>query len=248
MRLLFIIITLFVIPAYSQTAKIKELKLRPKAEFYNVQDSTIIFPIIIGKSEAISKVINDEIKGELVWDADKKVSLRKGLKSRIERGLINLNYEITYNDKGLLSLFIYSEGCGAHCTTDYTYFNFDLQTGKRLKSVDILSDYAISKFEQMVFRDKTDFLTKYKNEELRNLTNEDNDTASYEWAVQLVDDFCIKEIHIENFSLTKLSIEIIDPCDFPNAIKGMAPSYELKYNYQIISPFLNPKFRQRLMK
>ena len=59
-----------------------------------------------------------------------------------------MSYEVTYKRNGILSMNIFAEGCGAHCSSWYTYFNFDLKTGKTLKLSDLISENRIDSFEK----------------------------------------------------------------------------------------------------
>jgi len=63
-------------------------------------------------------------------------------------------------------------------------------------------------------------------------------------ATEQVNSNCIKDVQIENFSLSNLNIEIIDPCEFPHAIRVLEPTQKLKYSFKFLSPFRNPNFQK----
>src|ERR1700736_3332435 len=109
MKLPFLLIFLISISAHAQRVSIKEIKLKPNPKFYNVKDSTIIYPIIISKYPKTNKQINDKIRNEILGPNEKNISLKKGLEVLINDGLIDLSYEITFNKNDILSLNIYAE-------------------------------------------------------------------------------------------------------------------------------------------
>lgn len=180
---------------------------------------------------------------------DDKQSIEKVLVEHInDYGLINLSYEVTYKLNGILSMHIYAEGCGAHCSSWTTYFNFDLKTGKKITIDDLVIESKTDSFRKIVFADKIKALNSYKSGEIDNVTNNHIDSATYHWVLEQVDSNCINTVEIDNFSLSGLMIEIIDPCEFPHAIRSQEPSYKLEYPLKSISSFLKPKFKRLLLK
>jgi hypothetical protein len=157
MRLLFLAIFLFTSTAYAQEIPIREIKFKADSKFYKVKDTTIIYPIVVTKSPAVNKLINDKVRSEVIGPIDEKATLRKELEEWVSSGLINLSYEITFQKNGILSLNVYTEGCGAYCTSYYTYFNFDLETGKSLKVADLVNETGFDTLQKIVFADKIAF-------------------------------------------------------------------------------------------
>jgi hypothetical protein len=182
---------------------------------------------------------------------DDKRSTRHILIDRVSTdglGLINLSYEVTYNTNGLLSMDVYAEGCGAHCSSWNTYFNFDLRTGEKINISDIILEGKADSFRNIVFNDKLKALQQFKIEEIAALKQEHIDSISYNWILEQVDSNCAKSVEIDNFSLFNQNIEIIDLCEFPFMLRSQQPAYELKYAYQFLQPFLKPKFKNILLK
>lgn len=234
--------------AFSQTVTFKEIKLKPSPRLYNTKDSTIIYPTVVTKNSAINKLINDEIKKEIINIDNKKTSLKKDLIELTNERIINLFYKVTFNKNWLLSLNICQEGCGAYCTSWYTYFNFDLKTGRRIKTSDLIYETKLDSFKKIVFEEKVSLLKKYKEKEQNLLIRKEIDSSLYDWAMKVVDNFCINELEIENFYLSDKYMEITDQCEFPHAIKSQEPDYHLQYSYKSIQDFLKPEFRYRLLK
>ena len=245
MKFLLLFIFPFFNQAFAQTVTFREIKLRPKSAFYNINETTIIYPLVITNNKRVDKLINDKIKSETL-NADGK-NVRQALNEHISEGLINMNYEVSFKKYGILSLNISGEGCGAYCSTWYTYFNFDLKTGESLSIGNLILENKLDSFKKIVFADKLKVLNKYKEEEL-NYKGNDIDSVTIQWAIEHVDENCIGHVQLDNFSLSDLSIEIMDPCEFPHAIRSQEPAYELKYSYRFMQPFLKPKYQHRFFK
>jgi len=243
-NLLLIVPLLLALCCTGQKASFNEIKLRPAKRNFNTQETTIIFPIVVTGNASTDKLINAQVKTDVFYLEDTIPATRDILKENIEdNGLINLSYKVTFNKNGLLSFFIDAEGCGAHCSSWKTYFNFDLKTGKKIPVDDLFLQNKTDSFKNMVRENKINALKKYKEEEKDNFINKTIDSVEYEWSISLVDENCINSISIENFSLLDGVIEIIDPCEFPNAIRSQQPYFELKYAYKNIEESLNPAFR-----
>ncbi len=240
---------LFIFPFFNhvcaQTVTFREIKLRPKPAFYNVNETTIIYPLVITHNKSVDKLINDKIKSETLGEDD--ISVRQALNEHISEGLINMGYEVTFKKYGILSLNINGESCGAYCSTWYTYLNFDLKTGKSLTISDLILENKIDSFKQIVFADKVKALNTYKEEEL-NYKGNDIDSTTITWAIEHVDENCIGNVRLDNFALSNPGIEIMDPCEFPHTIRSQEPAYQLKYSYKFIQPFLKPKYQHRFFK
>ncbi len=230
---------------HAQKASFKELKLLPNPKYYQTTEPSIIYPIIITGNQRIDSLINSQIKNDVLLSENESQPLEKCLMEYInDYGLTDLSYNITYNNYNLLSFSVFYQGCGAHCTSSNTYFNFDLSTGKKVSINDIILQDKIDSFRNIVQTDKRDSLNKYKIEEKSFIGSDDIDSATYSWIISEVNENCINEISMENFSVSHNSIEIFDPCEFPHAIRSEEPDFELKYSYSSIRRFISPKFKK----
>jgi hypothetical protein len=232
--------------AYAQHATFKEIRLKANPRFNNDGDTSIVYPVVVTNNPGVNKLINDKIIEELMSQDDKKASLRKDLADMINNGTTDLSYEVTFNRSNILSLNIYMEGCGAHCSSSYLYFNFDLKTGKSLAITDLIEANKLDSLRKIVFSDKIGFLKEYKKERKEALASKEIDSDLYDSDMQEVDSNCMDSAELENFSLSKDHMKIIDPCEFPHMIEGQAPVYELKYTYKILRGWMKPKFKALL--
>lgn len=233
---------------YAQQIRINEIKLKPKPSFYKVSKATIIYPLVVTNNKSVDKLINHKIREEIVGDGDETRSLKESLNERISEGLINLSYEVTFKKYNILSMNIYTEGCGAHCSSMNTYFNFDLKTGKDLDISDLISDNMIDSFRNMVFNDKKRFIKNYKKQLEDDLAKMEVDSSTHSWVLEHVDGDCTNSLRVDEFSLSNLNILISDPCEFPHVIKALEPTYELLYSYKLISAFLRPELKRKFLK
>jgi hypothetical protein len=227
---------------------IKEIRLSPNSKYYNTKELTITFPVVVTNNPQIDKLINTQIKDEMFYPDNIKQSLKAVLDENVNDGLINLSYQITYNNDGLLSFSISAEGCGAHCSSWDTYFNFYLLSGMKVSISDVFLSDKIDSFKKIVQFEKKNSLAKYRLEEKTLFNNNEIDSSTYDWAIAQVDENCINQVSIESFSFSNNLIEIFDPCEFPHVIRSQEPIIELKYTYNSIKEFLTPKFRKLLMK
>jgi hypothetical protein len=231
---------------YAQGVSFKELRLKPNARYSNVTYSTIVYPIVVTKNPVVDKMINDEIKAQLLEIDEKGISARKVLIERINEGLINLSYRVSFKKNSILSMSITSEGCAAYCSSSDAYFNFDLKTGKLIGISSIIDETQIDSLKTLVQNDKRKALGEYKQEQILETSNGQIDSTDYHWIGDYVDENCLDYIDIRNFSLSDSAIEFIDPCVFPHVIRSQEPAYRLIYSYKFLSEFLKPGFKSRL--
>lgn len=244
MKYLLLLLFSFCHCTYAQTVSFKEIKLKPKPELYNTKVPTIIYPIVVTNNTRADKLINEQVKNGIL--GEEVINTRQALKERIAENLTDLGYEVTLKSYGILSMNIFEEGCGAYCSGSYTYFNFDLKTGKSISIHDLLDENKTDSFTKIVYADKIKALNKFKQE--INDPDEKTDSATINWIIEQVNENCMGTVRIENFCLSKDTIEIIDPCEFPHVIRAYEPDYKLQYSYRFLLPFLKPKYQRLLGK
>ncbi len=246
MKYILTIISLIWLPSYGQNLTFKEIKLAPNSRYYETKEKTIIYPIIVTNNKKVDNLINSQIKDEVFGIEYGKQSINNTLTGYInEYGLINLSYDITYKRNGLLSLNIFSEGCGAYCSSTTAYFNFDLKTGKEITLADLLMENKFDSFYRIVLDQKVKELNKYKTEELVNLiTSNDIDSSTHNWVIEQIDSNCMAIVQLDNFYLSDSGLEVKDICEFPHAIRALQPDYKLSYSYTFLSSFFRPRFKK----
>ena len=233
----------------SQSVQIREIKLKPDPRFYNTTDSTIIYPIVITRNHAINRFINDEIERQLFEPDSNETSVRRVLRREIAQGLTDLSYEVTCNKNGLLSIKIDIELTAGTLTNEHFYLNFDCRTGQPLAIEDVVDERKFEQFKQKVFADKIDSLKAFKDRDLKTrLLKKELEPTDFQSAVEYIDNNCLNDAQVGNFSLSDTAIEIIDGCEFPRIMAWLEPGYELKYSFDSIADDLKPRFRSRIRK
>jgi hypothetical protein len=143
--------------------------------------------------------------------------------------MVSLDFQVTYNQNGILSVHVMAEGCGAYCTRYTDYFNYSTVNGKWLRIADVIEHS--SEFKSRVNRDQKEQLLAQKNE-LKNMLNDPDsgvDEPTYKWALEYYED-CEEYADLETFALYPDRIEIIQDCALPNAIKNLKPTIKLMYD------------------
>ena len=236
--------------AFAQKATFKEIKLKAKPEFFNPKEqyATIFYPIISTTNPNVNKLINNEVKAQILHADKENHSILKNLSTYKNEGLTDLAYKVTFNKNFILSFSIYTqESGGNHLVDNTTYFNFDLKTGKQLILSDLLKESKIDSFQKKGSADKIDSLNKHEKEELNLLEQKEIDTAIYQWVIEEINGTCLKELSLKEFLISKTYIEIIDQCHLPRAIRSQEPTYHLKYSFRTIQGILNQEYRKRLL-
>lgn len=250
MKWIFLLIYILPPALYAQSLHIRELRSRPSPKYYNTKDTTIFYPIIATANPTISRLINRNIAAAVLeFDPDdSSKTTREQLHNMTRMGLTDLSYEVNYNKNGILSLEIDLEVEAAYPNQSEVYLNFDIRTGQALGIRDLINDSLFNQFQSKVFADKVDSLKNYRDNYLKPLfANKEIDTSTYQWAIEEVDSNCINSIDMSHISLSKTGIKIVDPCEFPHAIRGISPDYELKYSYRFMYPYLKSEFQDRLL-
>ena len=240
MKCLPLLLLLSTLTATAQRARIREIRIP-------IETDTLVYPIIVTASSATSRAINRTIKTTVFDTENLRLPVTRLIRQSVKDFHTNdIEYTVTRNENDLLSLSIHMEGMGGHPGYSNFYFNFDTRTGAALQLKGLISTDKIDSFRNMVLHEKQRYLTAYKYDLSSGLASKQIDSADYSWAKSLVDEDCIDSVHLDQFSLKKQSLEVIDQCEFPYVIRAMEPEYQLLYSYTALTPFLKPAFRTRI--
>lgn len=194
-------------------------------------EAQIFYPVIVADNEEVSRKINDFLRDDALSAGD-TLNTMDALYRSIRDNVYSMDYEVTLNTIGLLSLTISMEGCGAYCSTSTLYYNFDLTNGEQLTINDVVTD--VEAFRKIVYADKVKALNDYKKK------LDSTDKSAAEMAVELADE-CSKEVNVNKFILTKNELKIVDDCSFPHYLRALSPDYELTYDYKKYSKYVKMK-------
>ena len=236
-RILTILLIFVGTVAFGQGVQIDTLKLKQSERFNELKSDKMNFPIIRTGDEIVDSIINFDMKNRFTSNEYPNEPLDSTLIKWVGDQIAYLDFEVTYNEKGTLSLHINAERCEAYCSSWTDYFNYSTISGEPLNISDIVD--TTSEFKAQVYNDKESQYKQQKKELLDMLYIPESglDITTYEWALELYQD-CESSFDLESFALYPDQLEIIEFCYLPNAIKNLTPVIALKYNYAEIKKYL----------
>ncbi len=238
MKIITTILLLFGLNLFGQTVRVNTFRIPKSDQFKGVKTDDLNFPIIKTENSKIDKLINFDLKNNFTDNEFPDSPIDSTLIQWADNQIISLDFEVTYNKNGILSLNISAEGCGAYCTSWTSYYNYSIITGKSLDINDIIE--TSSSFKNKVIADKNKQYNQQRKILKDMLLDPTFDKEAYEWALKSYDE-CDKTIELKSFALYPERIEIIESCYLPNAIKYLTPTIELKYKYSSIKKCLKNK-------
>lgn len=231
-KVLFILLLFKLIIGVGQEVQIDTLLINPTQKEWE----GFKFPIIRIENEKLAKAINEDLKERFLGNEYSEFPIEKAIIEWADENIVYLDFEITYNKNGILSLNISAEGCGAYCTNWTVYYNYSTITGDFFMPEDIIK---ISEIKDKINRDKK-FQYLRAKQELDELFAEPDsglDKEQYDWALREYKS-CEEAFEIEEIAIYEDYLQIIYDCHLPHAIRSLEPQIELKYNYQDISDYL----------
>ncbi len=240
MKILTTILIFVKITTFGQTIKVDTFRLEKGQQFKNTTPNKIIFPIICSHNKKIDSLINTDLKNRFTNNEYPTNNLESTLIKWTQDRITFIDFQVTYNQNGILSINVSAEGCGAYCSSWKEYFNYSTSSGKRLNISDIIDDLVV--FEKRVTEDRKKQYEAQRQElkeTLKDKNSKMND-VTYNWVLE---DYvsCEKNFSIESFAIHHNHLEVIDNCDLPHAIRCYTPIIELKYRFFIIEDKLKIK-------
>tara|TARA_B110000967_G_C18703802_1_gene469200 strand:- start:100 stop:801 length:702 start_codon:yes stop_codon:yes gene_type:complete len=226
--------------AFGQVVLVDTFRLAESEHFKNIQSDKMNFPVVRSGDKKIDSLINRDIKNRFTGNEYPNETLDSTLTKWAGDQIVFLDFQVTYNQQGTLSINISAEGCGAYCSNWTDYFNYSTLDGKWLNVSDVIDTTA--EFLARVNMDKEKQYAEQKQELKEMLNDPDSglDESTYEWALNNYDE-CEKNSNLESFALYPDRLEIIEDCYLPNAIKNLTPIIELKYKFSEIGEYLKIK-------
>tara|TARA_R110000868_G_scaffold314415_1_gene575339 strand:+ start:534 stop:1235 length:702 start_codon:yes stop_codon:yes gene_type:complete len=226
--------------ALGQSVQIDTFQLKESDRFKEIQSNKMNFPIVRSGDRKIDSLINTDLKNRFTRNEYPNATIDSTLFKWAGDGVIYLDFEVTYNENGILSINISAEGCGAYCTNWTDYFNYSTESGKWLTISDVID--TTGEFKIRVDKDKQLQYSEQKLELKEMLVDPESglDKSTYEWAIENYED-CERKSNLESFAIYPDRLEIIEDCYLPNAIKNLTPIIELTYNLSEIEEHLKIK-------
>ena len=239
-RILTIILLLIGTVVIGQSIQVDTFRLEKSDRFKDIQSEKMNFPVIITGNKEIDSLINTDLKNRFTDNQYPMYGLDSTLIKWAADQIVFLDFQVTYNQNGILSVNISAEGCGAYCTGWTDYFNYSTLNGHWFDISDVIKSPI--KFKDRVNKDKEEQFAEQKQylREMLNETDSGLDKSTYDWAIESYKN-CERKTDLESFSIFPDRLEIIEDCNLPNAIKNLKPSIELKYNFTEIGEVLKIK-------
>ncbi|MBC5994498.1 hypothetical protein [Pontibacter cellulosilyticus] len=226
--------------SFGQGVQVDTLKVSLSPRFVDLQYERMNYPIVRTGDKRIDFLINNDIKNKLTHNEFPEASIDSTIADWAAEGIVYLDFQVTYNKQGILSLNISTEGCGAYCSSWTEYFNYSTLTGKALDLGDVIDTKG--SFRELVLKHKKAQYEQQRKELKKMLLDTESglDSATYEWALEYYNG-CETSSELSSFALHQKHLEIVESCYLPNAIKNLTPVLELKYKYSDINKHLKIK-------
>lgn len=197
---------------------------RPKATSDFKKKFTITYPIIKGTTSLLAKKIEESI-------SYKKVMLLN-IQDEINNSdwLEEATYEVGFNQKGVLSIYLNFTGIGAYEQYYGKNVVVDLKTGKRKTAKDIFRNLngLIDEIKNIQKEEISDSIKEIKEQK-------DFSDVNTEELFRYVD---FKRIHLEDFAVNKDGITFNYDYGFPRIYMMIEPSGYYFLSWKEIKPFI----------
>lgn len=223
--------------ALGQRAEMDTFRLTQSKRFSDLQSAKMNFPIVRTGNDRVDSLINLDLKNSVTSSTDPDESLDSALTKWASDQIVYLDFEVTFNDDGTLSLQVYAEGCGANCSGWTDYFNYSTTSGQRLELGHVLDTNG--DFRMRIYEDKASQYADEKRKLSRLLDDSDSDLdpSTYAWALEQYED-CERSFRLANFAIHPDHLEIIAHCYLSYALKHLTPEISLRYDKADIDPYL----------
>lgn len=237
-KLLLILFNISGLISNGQSVLVDTLKFSTVNEI--MQPLILSFPVVRADNEKISAKINQDLKNSFAGSEKDNPIADSIFIKQITENFTNLDFKVTFNKNGIISLNITAEGCGAYCTTWTEYFNYSTITGNSLEVNDLI-DFSHG-LKNEVIQNKTSQYEREREalERMRGDANSGLDEETYKWASEYYDG-CESSFEVIDIALHDDYLEIIHECHLPRMIRALTPAIELKYKYHDIKEFLKIK-------
>lgn len=226
--------------AFGQNVQVDTFRLKESEKIKDIQSGIMNFPIVQTENERVDSIINFDLKNRFTSNDYPNEPLDSTLIKWAGDQIVYIDFKVTYNENGILSLNISAEGCGAYCSQWTDYFNYSTITGDPLNIAEIID--TTGAFRERVYKDLKIQYKRQKLELVEMLHDPESglDLTTYEWALEYYQD-CENSFDLETYAIYREGLEIIEFCHLPNAIKNLTPILTLKYGTSEIKKYLKIK-------
>jgi hypothetical protein len=204
--------------------KVTYKRPKPAADFKKT--FTINHPQVKAATPELSKKITDEISYEKV--------LGLNLKEEIDeiQWLDEADYEVNYNDKGVLVVTLSLMGSGAYPSMNDKTVVIDLKTGNRVFPADVFTNLETlaAKVGKAMQAEIEKTKVEYKN---------DPDAAGFDGS-EYFDRAVYTSENLEAFSVGDKGVTFKYDYGFPHVVKAFQPEGRFFFGWAEMKPFIKP--------
>ena len=218
----------FAIPAFSQKVTVtgrKQVYTRPRPLIDFKKTFSIRRPIVTATTPAISKAITALLDPAKVLEINIKDELGE------YQWLSEADFEVVYNDRGMLTVKVWMEGSGAYPDGVTKYVVIDTAKGVRLTPADVFTDLDGL---ASVVKKKQDAAVA---EQIK-VIKADPDFGSDEDPKQLFESTNFEAKDLDGFAADMAGVAFFYDYGFPHVIQAREPDSELRLSWNEIKPFI----------
>lgn len=197
----------------------------------NVPEFKKTFEVNYPRVSGVSAAVKKNLENSLSYWKNFEMTLEENLGEY--HWLSTMDYEVGYNNRGVLAIDLIMEGAGAYPDGSIKKLVIDLKTGKRAFITDAFVDIngllLLLEKEQKseIKRDRAEFI---KRGEKKDLAEFDRQIKSSGYSVNKLD----------KFSVSDAGVVFTHNYGFPHAVKALEPSGQYIFSWADLRGFIRP--------
>ncbi len=226
---------------------------KPASGSVRIERKTETLVDSMGGRAEVSYPVFSGLPADILAEVQVNAGLKGGTGSSLEEWrkeedtwLSGINYEVHYNQDGLLSLTYSVDGMGAHPSTSTTDVVVDLRTGRPVTAPDLFRKASLAELAAKVDRLRAAAVEESFRSSLASMKTDPDpiDPLTEEDLNRILEE--PRKVHIQvsdldRFRLGEEGITFIYDFNFSHAIEALEPSGEYFLSYKDLQPFINPQ-------
>ena len=208
------------------------------------QDSSLKFPILVGKNRTATKKINEYLQMDFFETTTSKTPEAKLFEDlrfidddvKRQTGYTSISHQIESNTTKLFSIVFEIEGMGAYPTAYKKYYNFNPVNGELLTADSVFTSEGIETIKKILMerrdRDIDEWIKSLK-EASENTFNEDSSFIVEKFAD------CNSSAHENNMYIGKEKIRFYKDDCFPHAWGPYEANLDIEFTFKELEKYLS---------
>lgn len=214
-------------PSYAQSVLVSRRPVtytRKRPTIDHKRTFKITYPVI----KAAAPRVSAKIMNELDYFSIFNFKLAEEISTM--QWLEDADFDIKYNDKGILSVAIWIEGSGAYPDGVTKYLTFDVNSGQRANAMELFTlrgklAAAIDVKMQAAIKEAA----KTMREDTENADLDESEVyGKYKFTTRATN----------NFYVTRKGVTFVYQYNFPHAVKALEPANEYTMTWKELKPFI----------